>query len=1752
MKRSLLTLSLALTLTGAARADFNPIPLTPESFNADVVIEKTARPPLQMNITATMDSGTNLTGYTWFESGLIGSTAGHGLPIHGVTITAPAAAGSGHRYQMPATYVGPCTLLLNDQFQSATFTLDTPTPFTYLSVLGSSGGGAASLGYIVHFADGSPDEGGNFGTLDWFAADAASTNRLVYVVSARWDSSGGGIQVPSTTTYNPRLFHNDLPLGNTASPVRSVEFIWYSGGRASFLALSGSTDFGTTFTPLGVSGYNSDMVQESPLRGRTTATMDGGTNNTGNTFYQRGFNLNVGAASNTGLPAPGSLLTATNDATHKYQMPADYAANNAVLVNNQLTTATISLGTPTALSALSLLTASGNGPVTNDFTVHHQDGSLQTGQLVCLDWFNAASAAYSAAGRVTQNTSGFSDVNSVNCRLFSNDIVLVNTASPVTSIDLAYVGGGRTAFFALSGSTGGDFAPLAFTGQNVDVIVETPPLSLREYTTATMDGGTNENGNTWYEQGYNPLMPNSGLPAPGAILTSTNLPDHHYQLPADYAAPNGIYCDSNNPSTTITFAAPTNITAISFLSATANQGVQVRVILNHLSGTSETNTFNAKDWFNGVPAAFTASGRVNCDNRGMNNWVPGGNLNPRLYEAQFVLNDTVSPVTGATIQWTTNNGTGGRSTATSRFVILAVSATAGAVAPIIRPDPVAFTGYEGTNFTLWAGVVGGSEPITYQWQVDTGAGYADVVNTATLTGAGTTNLICSSAGWTNTGNYRLKASNVAGDSYSQPALVRILSALPSVTVPTDPITIFPTTPASPAAEMVTAAIDRLTSKWLSYGSDGDIVAPFTGPAGLVVNPALGSTVASAIRFYTANDVEGRDPADYILEGSNDGGQTWTLITSSSLALPAARNAAALALNPLTQNLQEVHFNNSANYLSYRLTVNNVKDNAGVHAMQIGEIEILGLPAPVPPAIAVQPAPAGPIWVGGSATFSVVAVGQPPLTYQWYWDGTNAIPGATNASYTFADAQLSDSGKSFSCQIANLYGPTNSAGAALSVIAAPTGNYVETIIQSQPIGYWRLDEANDGLGNNGVVAVDHLGAHNGVYTNTILGVPGYSVNDPDTAADFGTFSPTDSHVGEISGINFAAPTNQSVAFTVEAWVNAGLNPQITDAGIVTKGYGGGGEQFNLDCGGNGTAHNLRWFVREAGGATRTVATTNAINDGKWHHVVGVCDPVSSNLVALYLDGQIQASTPFPPNLGIANSTWPVSIGSRAQGAATSYNYQFVGQVDEVAIYDYALTPAQILDHYYAAGVAPLMTLQPTNAVGGGNGVAEGSPVTFYAAASGTPVLAYQWYTSDGANPIASLPGKTAANLFFPAITLAQSFQNYQLVVTNAYGAVTSSPAYAYVVSGPPVVSGDLPAQMLGCAGASLTMSVQFAGTAPFTYQWQCNGTNLQDSARYAGAHTPSLTLAYVTPADATTYQLWATNVHGTGSSSLGTLTVLPVPTVANGSFNNGTGFSLNGGATITGTTLTLTDGVGGERRSSFFEFPLYIASFKASFTYQDVGGAGADGAAFVLHNDPRGTAALGGAGGAMGYGPTPAITPSAALLLNIYANNTVGFAFRTNGVSGTPYVTPGAVNLAGGNPIAVTLSYLGGVLSLTFADAVAGTSFSTNLVVGDLTGSIGGQTAYVGFTGATGGTVSTQTVSDFSFTSTPALGLQILGGTTAALAWPMNSGGYTLQARSDLETGSWQTLDLPIIVAGGQATVTVPLSSGNRFYRLILQ
>jgi hypothetical protein len=211
---------------------------------------------------------------------------------------------------------------------------------------------------------------------------------------------------------------------------------------------------------------------------------------------------------------------------------------------------------------------------------------------------------------------------------------------------------------------------------------------------------------------------------------------------------------------------------------------------------------------------------------------------------------------------------------------------------------------------------------------------------------------------------------------------------------------------------------------------------------------------------------------------------------------------------------------------------------------------------------------------------------------------------------------------------------------------------------------------------------------------------------------------------------------------------------------------------------------------------------------------------------------------------------------------------------------------------------------------------------------------------------------------------------------------------------------------------------------------------------------------------------------------------PAATIGFG--GNGTGYTLTkggggNGPSVTGDVLTLTDANNSEGNAAFFNTPQSYSPFVANFVYQDVTGGGADGFTFTLQNDPRGPSAVGDGGGNLGYGGGAKITPSVATDFNLYSGNGGSKSgFTTNGTIN--YASTGAVDITSGHPIGVTILYDGTNATETLVDPIAGTTFTTSQVVGPLSAILGGSTAFVGFTGGTGGVNAMQTISGFTYSN----------------------------------------------------------------------
>jgi len=246
------------------------------------------------------------------------------------------------------------------------------------------------------------------------------------------------------------------------------------------------------------------------------------------------------------------------------------------------------------------------------------------------------------------------------------------------------------------------------------------------------------------------------------------------------------------------------------------------------------------------------------------------------------------------------------------------------------------------------------------------------------------------------------------------------------------------------------------------------------------------------------------------------------------------------------------------------------------------------------------------------------------------------------------------------------------------------------------------------------------------------------------------------------------------------------------------------------------------------------------------------------------------------------------------------------------------------------------------------------------------------------------------------------------------------------------------------------------------------------------------------------------------------------------FNSTAGLTLNGDATQAGGTLTIAPAFGSAKGSVFHTAPVNVsANFETTFEFRmTTTGLGADGIAFVIHNDPRGALALGGDGSTMGYGNQAVDTPianSIAVEIDTYNAGTPWFdpsdnhiSIHTNGAGdNNAYeslsigaATPIGVDFNDGQVHKLTLRYTGSQLSVLLDGATtpllsvaysftAGGTWSAGGAVGGLN-LIGGTDAYVGVTAACGGLFQTHDLLSWSWTgSGSAPATYCTGGTSTS-------------------------------------------------------
>lgn len=242
-------------------------------------------------------------------------------------------------------------------------------------------------------------------------------------------------------------------------------------------------------------------------------------------------------------------------------------------------------------------------------------------------------------------------------------------------------------------------------------------------------------------------------------------------------------------------------------------------------------------------------------------------------------------------------------------------------------------------------------------------------------------------------------------------------------------------------------------------------------------------------------------------------------------------------------------------------------------------------------------------------------------------------------------------------------------------------YAAEVYSDNPLAYWRFEDATSADGDR---ATDSKGSLHGTYDQQVGLVPGVAPIGGQAAS----FDGADDAVDLLSSALRTTLTGAK-AITIEAWINNADFPEGTDSNAIfaTRVNGGGaGAEILLENG------RIRVAGRSQPSPADGYQQANVALDstGQWHHVVGILD-YENDLIRVFIDGREELSQPavfgsatYAPGTSFTQID---RIGGHPGGTA---KYYFHGLLDEVAVYDYALSPERIRQHY-SAGVPEPTTL-----------------------------------------------------------------------------------------------------------------------------------------------------------------------------------------------------------------------------------------------------------------------------------------------------------------------------------------------------------------------------------------------------------------------------------------------------------------------------
>lgn len=383
-----------------------------------------------------------------------------------------------------------------------------------------------------------------------------------------------------------------------------------------------------------------------------------------------------------------------------------------------------------------------------------------------------------------------------------------------------------------------------------------------------------------------------------------------------------------------------------------------------------------------------------------------------------------------------------------------------------------------------------------------------------------------------------------------------------------------------------------------------------------------------------------------------------------------------------------------------------------------------------------------------------------------------------------------------------------------------------------------------------------------------GVPGYAQTNWNNLGRWGSPTSLTDSLGNSSGVNITWDANWTV--------NLGDTPSTPNQKLMygfdqaTGEANDDGPPFNGYSGPNqpdARVTGLSAWLTARGASTYSVIlyVDGNLTDGS----------VSEHwLQSIDTDGDfgggITLGSDLTPHIFVSDSSnfsgtyTQVPSSATSLGAAANGNYivftnlsadMFVQRCEDTYATYAPRSAIQIVPEY----TIPHIDVQPAQSPAGALYSAQAFSMSVIASG---PSLNYQW-RKDGTN----LTGQTTSAFSASNITTDDS-GSYDVVISNSFGSVTSSPPVVVVVNGesaPANVTVN-PASVARGVGGAVTFSISANGSTPFTYQW------IKGSTPLTGQTNATLVLTNLALGDTGSYTCAVTNFLGGMVSTAGALTV----------------------------------------------------------------------------------------------------------------------------------------------------------------------------------------------------------------------------------------------------------------------------------------